>query len=225
MKLSNLGAIPDFRRFRAAIFDLDGTLVHSEHAWEAAKLDIVGQYGFRPSRELLNAHIGRGLSGFLDEVFGRPLSADEHNEVGNKIGQKADDLLPSMRHPVVGAAKLLCDLHDGGLRIAICSSSPRRHIGSASQMLGITDRVETIVSGAELPRGKPDPLPYIATLEALELQPELVCAFEDSIAGAASASAANLAVLAIGAGCTQASFDHCEFRAEDFRELVSTEFR
>jgi HAD superfamily hydrolase (TIGR01509 family) len=222
--LSNAGVIPDFHRFRAAIFDLDGTLVHSEHAWEAAKLDVLGQYGFNPSPELLNAHIGRGLSGFLDEAFDRPLSAKKHNEVGNKIGRKADDLLPSMRHPVPGAAKLLCDLHDAGLRIAICSSSPRRHIVSAANWLGIADRIEIIVSGAELLRGKPDPLPYITTLEALDLQPELVCAFEDSVAGATSASAADLTVLAIGAGCTRSIFDHCEFRAEDFRELVPSGF-
>ena len=218
--MSNAGVIPDFRRFRAAIFDLDGTLVHSEHAWEAAKLDVLGQYGCHPSRDLLDAHVGRGLRGFLDEAFGRPLSVNEHNEVGGKIGRKADDLLPLMRHPVPGAARLLCDLHDGGLRIAICSSSSRRHIVSAVNMLDIADRIEIIVSGAELLRGKPDPLPYVTTLEVLDLQPELVCAFEDSVAGATSASAANLTVLAIGAGCTRSSFDRCEFRAEDFRELV-----
>ena len=58
----------DLTRYRAAIFDLDGTLVHSEHVWEKAKIEVTARYGKRPSRELLDAHVGRGLKDFLDEA-------------------------------------------------------------------------------------------------------------------------------------------------------------
>ncbi len=212
----------DFSRFRAAIFDLDGTLVHSEHAWEAAKIEVLGQHGHVPSRALLDAYVGRGLAGFLDEFFGPSLAPDRRRDIGNEIGAAADRLLPGMREAVPGASELLCNLHDAGLRIAICSSSPRRHIESAIDMLGIASRVETIVSAAELPRGKPDPLPFSATLEALDLTPRQACAFEDSLPGATSAFAAGLEVLAIGKGCTGPDFAFCHFRAEDFAELTQT---
>jgi sugar-phosphatase len=224
LSMFDASTFPDFTRFQAAIFDLDGTLVHSEHVWDAAKLEVLAQYGHQPSRSLLDAHLGRGLSGFLDDVFGRPLAAKERLEIGNQIGARADVLLPEMRRPVKGAAAVLCRLHDSNRRIAICSSSPRRHILGALTMLGIADRVETIVSGAEMPRGKPDPLPYVTTLEVLALDPGVVCAFEDSVAGVASASSADLAVFAIGAGCSGPEFSHCAYAAESFDHLLTTDF-
>ena len=210
----------DFARYDAAVFDLDGTLVHSEPAWEAAKVSVAENYGYTPSRELLDAHIGRGLRDFIDELFDQPLSPEERRRIGDEMGATADVFLPKMRAPIPGAAELLCDLHDQGMRIAICSSSPRRHIRDALEMLGVADRVETIVSATELSRGKPDPLPYTATADALGLTPSKACAFEDSLPGARSAFAAGLAVLAVGESCLGPEFSFCRLRAKSFEKLM-----
>ena len=210
----------DFTRFSAVIFDLDGTLVHSEHVWEAAKVDVARRYGLVPSRALLDAHVGRGLPGFFDELFGQSLPHDRHREISGHIDDVADRLMPSMREPIPGALDLLCALHDEGLRIAICSSSPRRHIAQALEMLDITDRIEAVVSGAELPRGKPDPLPFSTALDLLKLPPAAACAFEDSLPGAISADAAGIAVFAVGAGCSDPKFGFCHAQAENFRTWI-----
>src|SRR5690606_24806420 len=170
----------DPRVYRAAIFDLDGTLVHSEHVWERAKIEVTARYGKQPSRALLDAHVGRGLRDFLDELFGYPLSPETRREIGDQIGAEADIWLERLREPVPGAGEWLRDLAEAGLRIAICSSSPRRHIASAVEMLGITELVEVVVSGAELPRGKPDPLPFLTTLDGLALPAHDAFAVEDS---------------------------------------------
>lgn len=206
-------------RFKAAIFDLDGTLVHSEHAWEAAKVDVLARYGLTPSQTLLDAFVGRGLAGFVDAAFDRPLPPDERRSICDQIGAVADDLLPVMRHPVAGACELLRNLQAEGMRIAICSSSPRRHISSALEMLDLEACVETVISGSELPRGKPDPLPYSTALVALDLEPHMACAFEDSLPGAQSAHGAGLSVFAIGAGCTGSEFNFCQKRAESFGDF------
>ncbi|WP_319530196.1 HAD family phosphatase [uncultured Cohaesibacter sp.] len=217
-------ALPALAVFKASIFDLDGTLVHSEHVWEEAKLTVLSEYGFTPTRAVLDAHIGRGLGDFLEDVFGHPLSQEQKTEIGNKIGAKADVLLPQMRMPVEGSADLLKALHETGQRIAICSSSPRRHIVSAMAELGITDCIETIVSGSELPKGKPHPLPYLTALSALKLDPQDACAFEDSLPGAKSAHAAGLSVFAIGEGCTGPNFSFCTRAAESFPDFMSRPF-
>ncbi|MBD0864131.1 MAG: HAD family phosphatase [Rhodobacteraceae bacterium] len=152
-------ALPDttyFSRFDAAIFDLDGTLVHSEHVWDAAKLQVIADFGHNASLTQLRAHLGCGLSEFLDEVFGEPLTVELRTEIADKIGAVADQLLPKQRTPVAATADFLRDLHDNGLRIAICSSSPRRHIESAVDALKIREQVEVILSAADLSKGKPD---------------------------------------------------------------------
>ncbi|WP_298917655.1 HAD family phosphatase [uncultured Roseobacter sp.] len=211
----------EFRPFRAAIFDLDGTLVHSEHAWEAAKISVLAHHGRRPSQALLDAHVGRGLNGFLDEAFEETLLPDKRAAIAHEIGAIADDLLPRMREPIAGAADCLQSLHLSGLRIAICSSSPRRHIKGALDMLNIGNLVDTIVSAAELPKGKPDPLPYQETLRALTLDATDVCAFEDSLPGAQSAASAGICVFAVGPGCTEPKFSFCHRQSESFAALSS----
>lgn len=208
-----------FTTFKAAIFDLDGTLIHSEHAWEKAKIDVLARYGIVPDQAVLNAYIGRGMKDFLNELLDESATDALKTEISNQVGALADDLLPIMREPVLGASDLLKDLAGRGLRIAICSSAPRRHILSAMDALTISDHVELIVSGAELPIGKPDPLPYLTTLQALNLQPHEACAFEDSIPGAHSAYKAGLAVYAVGQGCSDRAFGFCDLQAESYLEL------
>ena len=93
----------DPTRFRAAIFDLDGTLVHSEHVWERAKVEVTARYGRRPSQALLDAHVGRGLKDFLDELFEMPLTPDMRRAIGDQIGAEADLWLDKLREPVPAA--------------------------------------------------------------------------------------------------------------------------
>lgn len=210
---------PDFTQYSAAIFDLDGTLVHSEHVWERSKIEVLGTYGLSPTRELLISHYGRGLKGFLEEAFEGKITPEMREHISNEIGAKADELLPEMRAPVAGAADLLRSLHEMNLKIAICSSSPRRHIISAMDMLEISEKVSLIVSGADLPRGKPDPLPYLTTIEQLGIEAADAVVFEDSPSGAHSALAAGLPVIAVGEGCTRETFPKCLFHSEDFSAL------
>jgi HAD superfamily hydrolase (TIGR01509 family) len=206
-------------RFRAAIFDLDGTLVHSEHVWERAKVEVTARYGKRPTRELLDAHVGCGLKGFLDELFGMPLPPEMRRAIGEQIGAEADRWLDALREPVPGAREWLVSLAEAGLRVAICSSSPRRHIMGALEMLDVTDVVELAVSGAELPVGKPDPLPFLTTLDRLGLAAGDAFAIEDSVAGARAATGAGLFTLAIGPDCTGPAYDFCHHRAESYASL------
>ncbi len=212
----------DPTRFSAAIFDLDGTLVHSEHVWEKAKIEVTARYGKRPSRELLDAHVGRGLKDFLDELFGMPLTPEMRRAIGDQIGAEADLWLDRLREPVPGAREWLVCLAEAGLRIAICSSSPRRHIYGAVEMLGLRDVVELAVSGAELPVGKPDPLPFLTTLDALSLPAGAAFAVEDSVSGARAAHGAGLFTIAVGPGCTGPAYHFCPLRSESFADLTRT---
>lgn len=207
-------------QYRAAIFDLDGTLVHSEPAWEAAKRRILGRLGLDVPQSTYDAFVGRGLRGFLTEVLGPDLTDSHRSDLANEIGAEADVLLPQMRQPIPGAAQSVIRLAELGLRIAVCSSSPRRHIHAALDQLGLVDRVGAIVSGADLPRGKPDPLPYLETLRLLDLGQAEAFAVEDALPGVISAHAAGLTVVGIGLKSLEPDFaDYCRVRLPDFASL------
>lgn len=212
-------------RFKAAIFDLDGTLVHSEPAWEAAKRRVLDRLGIEVPQATYDAFVGRGLRGFLTEVIGTGLTDARRAELADEIGAEADVLLPLLRQPIAGAAQSVIRLADAGLRIAVCSSAPRRHILAALVQLELLDRVSAIVSGADLPRGKPDPLPYLETLRLLELGPDEAFAIEDALPGVISAHAAGLTVIGIGQHSLGPAFaPYCRFQVRNFQDLDGSLF-
>jgi HAD superfamily hydrolase (TIGR01509 family) len=206
--------------FKAAIFDLDGTLVLSEPAWEEAKRRVLARLGVQAPQATYDAYVGRGLRGFLTEVLGPDLSLHLRADLANQIGAEADVLLPVLRQPVPGAAASVLRLHDAGLRVAVCSSSPRRHIVAALDQLGLTEVVSTVVSGADLPRGKPDPLPYQETLRQMRLASDAAFAVEDALPGVQSAHAAGLTVIGIGLRVKDPAFSGlCHASVAGFREF------
>ncbi len=89
-------------------------------------------------------------------------------------------------------------------------------------MLGLRDVVELAVSSAELPVGKPDPLPFATTLSGLGLTAQDAFAVEDFVAGARSATSAGLFTIAVGPGCTGPADDFRPFRADSLAELTPT---
>lgn len=203
----------DILGHRAVIFDLDGTLVDSEPGWEAAKRRVLARRGIEVAQAVFDAHVGRGLASFLTEAFGPGLTAAEARAIGDEIGVEADDLLPRLRRPVPGAAATVRRLAAAGLRVAVCSSSPRRHILGAIEALELDAVVGVIVSGAELARGKPDPLPYVETLARLGLDAGAAFAVEDALPGVRSAHAAGLKVVGIGASAMDPAFaPYCTIR-------------
>jgi len=203
--------------FRAVIFDLDGTLVLSEPAWELAKRRVLDTLGVAVAQTVYNAFVGRGLRGFLLHVFGSDLTDSRRAELANLIGAEADVLLPLMRQPVPGAAAAVLRLAEAGLRVAVCSSSPRRHIDAALKQLGLTGCVPVIVSGADLTKGKPDPLPYTETLRQLGLNATEAFAVEDALPGVRSAHAAGLMVVGIGEECQKSDFEpYCMYRVINY---------
>lgn len=206
--------------FKAAIFDLDGTLVLSEPAWEEAKRRVLARHGVEVPQPVYDAFVGRGLRGFLTEVMGPGISDARRTDIANQIGAEADILLPQMRRIVPGASEFVQRVAQAGLGIAVCSSSSSRHIVAALDQLGLSGLVPIQVSGAELPRGKPDPLPYMETLRRLRLGAKDAFAVEDALPGVRSAHAAGLTVIGIGQdACRQDFAELCRFRVPDYPEL------
>ncbi|MEL6605152.1 MAG: HAD family hydrolase, partial [Cyanobacteria bacterium J06614_10] len=63
------------------------------------------------------------------------------------------------------------------------------------QTLGLSDAFDPVVIADELPRGKPDPLPYQTALDKLGISAEEAIVFEDSRAGIRSAVGAGIATI------------------------------
>ncbi len=207
--------------YRAAIFDLDGTLVISEPAWQAAKSSVSARFGHSVSSAFLGSHEGRNVTAFVDEVFDK-YDDERRAEVVSEIKSEAWRLLPSELRPIPGAQEFVRALSQQGLRLAICSSSPSRNIDLSLKVAGIEDLFDIRVSADGMKRGKPHPAPYLGTLENLALPADQVIVFEDSLAGARSAVDAGLTTVGIGPNLPSEQFGFCAIQVPDYETLLSS---
>jgi HAD superfamily hydrolase (TIGR01509 family) len=206
--------LPDFK---AAIFDLDGTLVESEPAWLHAKAEYASSEGIALPAGAQERYIGRRLSDFVGDYPG----SMEPVEAIARIEALAEDAMPEMARPMPGAVELVRLCRDAGLALAVCSSAPLRFISAALERLEIVDLFEVLVSAADMAQGKPHPAPYLKTLDLMGVAAAEAVAFEDSLPGAQSGCYAGIFTVAIGPGCTGAAFAFCDARFESAGAVVS----
>ena len=188
--------------FDAALFDFDGTLVQSEGLHRLAFSEVLGITINEEEWE-------------RDSVGNSPakVMSDRLPEGRLAPGETIDDLLlqrarlfeqwvaEGKLEATSGAADLLSDLAEQGVRCAIVSSGSRSYIVKALQHLGLERFFETIVAGDdEVMRSgehKPHPFPYLTAAERLGVRPDRCVAFEDSLAGIKAGQAANMLVVAV----------------------------
>jgi len=187
----------DITNLKSVIFDMDGTLIESEHVWAEAKKHIAEIYGQKVSDEELQKFIGRGISDFIDEVFG-PTTVFKKEMIKQEIHVRALDNYRAKIRVIPNATKILNDFSSSEIRIAICSSGPLKAIEQSLEALKSTKMIEVIVSGDALDFGKPHPLPYQLTLQKLNLEPWNAIVFEDTVSGLRSANAAGIPTIYVG---------------------------
>jgi HAD superfamily hydrolase (TIGR01509 family) len=178
------------------VFDLDGVLLDSEAAWDAARRAVVAETGGHWRASATTDMMGMSSpewSRYLHDQLGVPLDPDEINDrvVGALLAsyREALPLLPG----ATAAVKRLASRWP----LAIASSANRPVIDLVLQLAGLRDSFAVTVSGEEVARGKPAPDVYLEAARKLGVGPASAAAVEDSTNGLKSASAAGMVVVAV----------------------------
>ena len=89
--------------------------------------------------------------------------------------------------PKPGIRELLDYLNQRDIPTCIATSSPLARVREYLEPLGLFDRFNAIVTGYDVPRGKPEPDIYLKAAQVLQQEPQNCIALEDSKAGLLSA--------------------------------------
>ena len=204
---------------QAILFDLDGTLAHTDpihmRAWqeELAHHELEIDEGFYKERisGRLNPHIVADLLPDLDDLESDALIARKEA----RFRALAESL-----QPLDGLLDLLDWARGANVSVALVTNAPRENATFMLEALGLQDAFPTIVLGHDAPPGKPDPAPYRAALEALGVPADMTLAFEDSVTGVRAAHGAGIPV--VGVTTTHAAADlraaGAFVTASDFRD-------
>lgn len=184
------------RELEAVFFDLDGVLIDSEPAWDAARRAVVAEAGGQWQPGATEAMLGMSApewSRYMHDQLAVPLEADEINE--RAVAHLLDTY--KRRLPLLPGAVEAVRRLGKKWPLGLATSSNREVIDAVLSSSGMTERFSTTVSGDEVSYGKPAPDIYLAAARDLEVDPSRSVAVEDSTNGLRAAAAAGMMVAAI----------------------------
>lgn len=176
----------------ALLFDLDGTLTDTDALHVQALQQLLREEEGRTlTHAEFQAHVsGQANASMCRYLFpGRPLA--EHEAFAERKEVRFRELSPHLT-PIAGLVRLLDFAQAQKIGMAVVTNAPRANADHMLQALGLRERFEHVVVAEELPRAKPDPLPYLTGLERLNARQDAALAFEDSIPGLTAAVKAGI---------------------------------
>ncbi len=183
-------------KIRAVIFDLDGVLVHSEQAWDAARRRLTQDSGGRWSESATQDMMGMSSiewSRYMHEELGVKMPPEE---ISAAVVERMEGLYRE-HLPLIPGAREAVERVAARWPLGLASSANRPVIEVVLELSDLGGFFETTVSSEEVARGKPAPDVYLEAARRLRVDPMLCAAVEDSSNGILSAHAAGMRVVAI----------------------------
>jgi phosphoglycolate phosphatase-like HAD superfamily hydrolase len=199
---------------KAAIFDVDGTILDSVDLHALAWHEAMVRFGHDVSFERARSQIGKGGDKLIP-VF---LSDDEQRDHGKELDSwrsehfKAKYL--SLVRPFSAVPNLLQRSRDAGLRIAIASSAKKDELEKYLDMAGVRNLIDEIISSEDVDESKPAPDVFLAVLKKLAMKGRDAVAIGDTPYDAEAARKAGVPAVGVlcggfteqelrNAGCTE----------------------
>ena len=206
---------------RALIFDFDGLILDTESTEYQSWQELFTDHGCQLSLDLWVDCIGRPRGYFdfythLEEMRG---TAIDREQIRTQRQTRVRDL--NFLQPLQpGVVKYLQDARELGLKIGLASSSSRVWVHGHLERLSLYEYFTVTKCVEDTGTHKPDPGPYLAALDALNVLPGEAVAFEDSPNGIASAKAAGILCVAVPNPMTQLlPLDHADYRLDSFASM------
>lgn len=203
--------------FKAAIFDMDGTLINSlifwDYLWAELGKRFLNNKDFKPSVE--DDKKVRTAT-YKDAM---QLIHDNYNicESGEQLLCVANELLIDFYSNTVelksGVKEYLEYLKSKNIKMCVASATARDMVILAMKHCGIEEYFLEVFSCADLGKGKDEPDIYLQTVKFLGEEIEDICLFEDSVVAIETATKIGLPTVAI--------YDCFNYGQERMREIAN----
>lgn len=190
---------------RAAIIDLDGTMLDTVPDFHVAINGMRGEFGLPSiSAEAIALMIGKGSENLIRTVLALDFDAAgvEQRFAQAMDGYQRHYLAINGQHSTLypDVEKGLAAMKAAGLRLACVTNKPIAFALPLLKLKNLDQYFEIVYGGDSLAKKKPDPLPLLQVCADFDLAPSTVVAIGDSSNDAQAARAAGCPVLTVPYG-------------------------
>ncbi len=174
---------------KAAIFDLDGTVIDTEKLLVKYWCMAANEFGFPMEREhalQLRSLARKYAEPLLKEWFGE--NCDYMTVRNRRMELMTAHIIENGLDVKAGIKELLVWLGENGYKRAVATATDLTRAGKYLTDVGLYDYFDCIISAHQVENGKPKPDVYIYAVNQLGLTPDECIAVEDSPNGVISAS-------------------------------------
>jgi HAD superfamily hydrolase (TIGR01509 family) len=210
-------------KIRAFIFDMDGVLIDSENLYKVIEQNLFDKVGVAIDQEEHVSYQGSSnpvMWSKIREKHQLQTPLDELVRITEETVISYFSSLPEI-HPMPGVVKLLDNLREREIRMALASSSTKEVINIILAKTGLASYFDILVDCTEAGAGKPDPAIFLLAQKKLGVSKEYCVILEDSANGIEAANAAGIYCIAFnGPGSEHQDQSAANWRISRFSEIT-----
>lgn len=201
---------------KAAIFDLDGTLLDSMGAWDEIDQDFLGERGIEVPDDFMTAVAVMPFRQIAEYTIDRFHLKDTPDELIADWTERARTFYAERVEAKDGAVEYLKNLKATGAKLGVATSLPAELRDLAMKHAGIYDYFDTFVSVEDVDdTGKDNPDVYLLAAERLGVEPKYCTVYEDSLLGVQSAQQAGMWAIGVHDDSSDEQWDEIVVTADE----------
>lgn len=184
-------------QFKAAMFDMDGTLLCSMRYWRLATVELLLQYNIVPEPEDMARVFSTSSRALCLEVLGRHGIFKDQWTI---LRELEAFMQRHYRFDVIAkndVAHYLQKLKDSGVEMCVATAAPREFACEVLERLGLLHYFDFITDCYTEKMRKDDPAFFHRMASRMNVAAEDMCVFEDALYAVRSAKLAGCPVVAV----------------------------
>lgn len=182
--------------YDAVVFDMDGVIIDSKEHVETFWIEKMEEYGIDiPEDDELEMRFhGRPARPTVNDLFAE-LPEETREEIMEEVAQY--DASAETFSMIPGVERFLKQCANAGIRLGLVTSALPGKVDRMLEGLNYPSPFEAMVTANLVENGKPDPECYLLIADKLNVDPQKMIVFEDSISGVKAAVGAGATVIGV----------------------------